>query len=220
METEQAQILVATIAGAAAVVWLFGLQYLAASRKPLPPGGGLDCAEPSSPDCILGRAEIEGRPDMLAARTAAALAQGNPFGSVRIVDKADDRVGFERLGPGDFRRGAGSWTERGAFRFAPAGHGRSQVEWTGEMSRMGLMIALGALFQVLGLAAIAIGFWAMWTYVVVSPSPAVRWQSFQMLQVAHFLWPPFLFGSLCRRGKRDAAARFESLVQNLPFLKD
>ena len=55
-----------------------------------------------------------------------------------------------------------------------------------------------AVVQLLGLAAILIGFWLIGTYVVPNPNPAIRGQTFQMLQVVHFLWPPFLFGWLHR----------------------
>jgi hypothetical protein len=33
----------------------------------------------------------------------------------------------------------------------------------------------------------------MWNYVAASAAPAVRWQSLQIMQICHFLWPPFLF---------------------------
>src|SRR5262249_33300367 len=42
------------------------------------------------------------------------------------------------------------------------------------------------------------------------------WQTFQMAQAVHFLWPPFLFGALYRQGRR-AAAQFEALAHNLPY---
>ncbi len=41
-----------------------------------------------------------------------------------------------------------------------------------------------------------------------------------LLQVSHFLWPPFLFGALYRRGIRGVAVQFEALVTNLPFCKE
>jgi hypothetical protein len=79
---------------------------------------------------------------------------------------------------------------------------------------------VGALFQIVGLVAIVGGCWLMFTYVVASPNPDVRWQTFQMLQVGHFLWPPFLFGALYRRGRRETAAQFEALAGNLPYSGD
>jgi hypothetical protein len=76
---------------------------------------------------------------------------------------------------------------------------------------------LGGLFQAAGLLALVVGCWAVYTYVASSPDPAVRWQTFQMAQAVHFLWPPFLCGGLYRRGARAVAAQFEALAHNLPY---
>jgi hypothetical protein len=72
----------------------------------------------------------------------------------------------------------------------------------------------------LGLIALAVGGWAVFTYVASSPEPAVRWQTVQMVHVVHFLWPPFLFGALYRRGMQGVAAQFEALAHNLPYYGD
>jgi hypothetical protein len=62
--------------------------------------------------------------------------------------------------------------------------------------------------------------WAVFTYLVSAPEPAVRWQTLQMLQVVHFLWPPFLFGALYRRGMKEVTAQFEAVAYNLPYYGD
>jgi len=38
-----------------------------------------------------------------------------------------------------------------------------------------------------------------------------------MLQVVHFLWPPFLFGGLYRRGRSAVREAFEVMIHNLPY---
>ena len=48
------------------------------------------------------------------------------------------------------------------------------------------------------MVALVAGSWAIRTFVVPHPDPAIRGQVFQMCQVAHFLWPPFLFAGLYR----------------------
>jgi hypothetical protein len=40
-----------------------------------------------------------------------------------------------------------------------------------------------------------------------------------MIQVIHFLWPPFLCGALYRQRRRSVKEGFEALLQNLPFVK-
>jgi hypothetical protein len=82
------------------------------------------------------------------------------------------------------------------------------------------MLVAGGIVQIVGLVGLIAGCWAMSTYVATSPEPAVRWQSLQMLQVVHVLWPPFLFGGLYRRGVRGVRAEFEALVNNLPYLEE
>jgi hypothetical protein len=80
-----------------------------------------------------------------------------------------------------------------------------------------VLLVLGAVFQLLGLIALVGGFFAIVTWVVPNPDPGVRAQSVQMMQVVHFLWPPFLLGGLYRMRRRTVQARFEILVNNLPY---
>lgn len=215
MDPEAAQILLLAITAVAFVVWLIGFQFLAGSLRAGKPTSS-DETEVST-NVLTGSAEVEGQPGVLAAKAASVLAKGNPIGPVKIVDKTDDHIVFERLGPGVVNQPASRWFRRGELRFASVGQGRSRVEWAVELANMGWLLALGALFQVLGLVVIVVGCWAISTYVVSSPDPAVRWQTFQMVQVVHFLWPPFLFGGLYRRGRREVAAQFEALANNLPY---
>lgn len=70
---------------------------------------------------------------------------------------------------------------------------------------------LSGVMVLLGLVAISAAGIVMWMFVVDSPKPAVRWQAFQAFQIMHFLWPPFLFSGIHRRGR--VAAR--SLVANI-----
>ena len=51
------------------------------------------------------------------------------------------------------------------------------------------------------LVAFVVGFWAIHTYVV--PNPQIRGQTIQIVQLVHFLWPPFLFFGLRRRMARE-----------------
>jgi hypothetical protein len=154
---------------------------------------------------------------MLASRAASILAKGSPLGPLKIVEKTHDHITFERLGPGMVNQPSSRWFRRGELRFSALGQGRCRVEWSAELAGMGWLLGLGALFQVLGLLALVIGGWAIYTYVVSSPEPAVRWQTIQMVQAVHFLWPPFLFGVLHRRGMREVAAQLEALAHNLPY---
>ena len=52
----------------------------------------------------------------------------------------------------------------------------------------------------------------IWRFVVPSENPAVQWQSVQILQIVHVLWPPFLIYFLYRSRRRSV----EVLAENLP----
>ena len=114
-------------------------------------------------------------------------------------------------------RRAGYWFRQGELRFTSLRAGRTRVEWAVEPVNMRWLLWLGGAFQVVGLFGLVVGCWAVDTYFASSPAPARRWQTLQMLQAVHFLWPPFLFGALYRSGARAVAAQFEALANNLPF---
>jgi hypothetical protein len=224
MDPELARVVLATITVVGAVVWLVGLQFLTASAKlrrakqqEAPTEASF--AGEGQEGWLTGSAEVEEKAKALATRAATVLATGNlnTLGPVKIVEKTDDHICFERVGEGVANQPAGQWFRRGELRFTPLGSGRSRVEWVVEPADMRWLLWLGGLFQVAGLGALVAGCWAVYTYVVSSPDPAGRWQTLQMVQAVHFLWPPFLFGALYRRGARAVAAQFEALAHNLPY---
>jgi hypothetical protein len=224
MGTEVARIVLAAITAAGAVAWLAGLRFLLASSRIRRDRHQEDVAEAGftgegREGWLSGSAEVEGEANTLATRAATVLAKGSlqAIGLVKILEKADDLVRFERAGAGVANQPAGQWFRRGELRFTSLRPGRTRVEWAVEPVNMRWLLWLGGAFQVVGLFGLVIGCWAIDTYIASSPDPAVRWQTLQMLQAVHFLWPPFLFGALYRSGARAVAAQFEALANNLPF---
>src|SRR5689334_24992646 len=98
MDIETARILLAAITAAGAVVWLIGLRFLTASarrRRGAAPPEVIDGAGPDGEghaDWLTGSAEVEGEPGALASKAAAVLAKS--FGTIKIMEKTDDRVRF------------------------------------------------------------------------------------------------------------------------------
>lgn len=216
MDPETARIVLAAILAIGAIVWLTGLQFLTGSHRAVKgqqPGEGIlpELSVPVSKNWLAGSAEVDGQAKVLAARVASILAKGSPFGPVKIVEKGDEGIIFKRLGTGMANQSAGRWFQRGELRFTTVGHGQCRIEWTAELSSMSWLLWLGGLFQVLGLIALVAGGWVIYTYVASSPNPATRWQTLQMLQAVHLLWPPFLFGTLYRRGVRENGGSVGSL---------
>jgi hypothetical protein len=215
---ETAQILLVAIVAVASIVWMIGLRFLFVSYrvgKPVPSDG----LSPMTEGSLTGSAEVDGRAEVLATKAASLLAKGGvfAFGPIKITEKTADRIAFERLGPEAGNQNPAGWFRQGELHFTQVRQGRSRVEWAVELSSRAWLLWLGGLFQVLSLIALVVGGWAMYTFVVSSPEPAIRWQTVQMLQVVHFLWPPFLMGLLYRRGMRAVAIQFEALANNLPY---
>jgi hypothetical protein len=168
MDPEVAQAVLWGITATGAVAWLAGLQFLLASSRRRRagtqevPGEGAHTGE-GRDGWLCGSAEVEGEVGPLATRAAAALARGNPFtfGSVKIMEKTDDRLRFERIGEGVANQPAGQWFRRGELRFTPLRGGRTRVEWAVEPADLRWLLWLGGLFQAAGLLALVAGCWAV-----------------------------------------------------------
>src|SRR5262245_10872462 len=107
MDPEVAQIVLAVITAVGTIVWLIALQFLIASARgrrtgePQAPGEA-DHAGEGREGWLSGSAEVEGEASALASRAAAILAKGDPFafGPVKILQKTNDSVRFERADVG------------------------------------------------------------------------------------------------------------------------
>lgn len=217
MSPEIAQQVVIGITLVGAAVWLFALMFLVKSSRATKPAADATFDEPSPQNMLTGHAESSGDAKALSSKAAEVLAKGT-LGPVRIVEKSDDRITFERTQPVMGRQPPGRWFRRGELRFTRLGQNRTQIEWLVEPGNFRWLLRAGGIILVLGLVALAVGCWAMLRFVATSHEPAVRWQSLQMLQVSHLLWPPFLFGGLYRRGMNGLASEFQALANNLPHL--
>ena len=227
MDIELARIVVVGITTAGVVVWLLALRFLVNSwrlrhARQGPPDDEGETDEEQVAGWLAGTVEVDGEAPVLAARAARLLAQGtlNNLGPILVLDKADDRVRFERPGAGMANTPPAQWFRRGELRFTPLGSGQSRVSWLVEPVASAWLLWLGGVFQAIGLIALVAGCWAVYTYLASAAEPALRWQTLQMLQVCHFLWPPFLFGALYRSGTKSLTALFDALAQNLPYCED
>jgi hypothetical protein len=221
MDPMAAEVVLTVIAGIGAVVWLAGAQFLVSSYRRGNKGSHGEMGWHEESDAVsrgrllAGSAEIEGDPLTLTDKAVSALVKENALGMIKVTSKAVDAITFDRIATGD--HSSGSCFYRGAMVFEPVSSGQTRITWSLELASMRWMLLLGAAFQFLGLMALIAGFWLIATFVVSAPDPAVRWQTLQMLQVVHFLWPPFLFGALYRGAGRQVAAQFEAFVNNLPY---
>jgi hypothetical protein len=221
MTEAAARIVVWSILTVALVVWMFAVRYVARVRKAERQTKETERLvfepEDTAANQLVGQVPVDAGPLGLSETLSRALAQPqvSQLGAIKVKRMDAESVSFEQI---ERDRTSGLRIDDGEVRFVAAGHNRSMAQY-----RMAIEHGRGRLFaaQVLlggGLAAIA-GVWlVMETYVIPSASPQLRWQSFQSLQVAHLLWPPFQLAALHRASRTAAVARIEALLANLPYL--
>src|SRR5262249_50818755 len=119
MSSETAQVVLAIITSIEAIVWLFGLRFLYVSSRRQEAEQQDDAGEVALPGegregWLRGSVEVEGHATTLAARAAAILAKG-----VKILEKTDHHIRFERIGLGRGNRGENRWFQQGEMHFTP-----------------------------------------------------------------------------------------------------
>jgi hypothetical protein len=218
MDQQTAEIVQYVITGVAVIVWLLALQFLVNSYRKRRRAGEqaaeqLGMTEQVPENLICGSAEVQGQPAELATKAATLLARSN----VKIMESTPERVAFEGFGAPMGGQPQGRTIGQGQLRFAPAGKERTRIDYAVEMSGGKGLLWGGGIFLAVGFVAIIVGFVLIRVFVVDNPNPEIRWQVFQMVQVSHFVWPPFLFGGLYRMSGRMIRNSFEVLVHNLPY---
>jgi hypothetical protein len=220
MSEEVARAVVWSILIAALAVWMSAVRFVARVRNSQ---RGSEAAErlvfesQVESNQIVGQVTVAAAALGLAEKLARALAQPqvSQLGTIRVTRVEPDRVAFEQVEPD---RQAGLRIGQGEVRFVPAGPASCVAHYRLAMEHGRGRLFTAQLLLVAGLAAIG-GMWlVMEIYVIPNPSPQVRWQSLQALQVVHVLWPPFQLASLHRAGRAAAMARIEALLSNLPHL--
>jgi len=221
MNQHTAEAILYLITALGVVFWLLAARFFTRSFRTPPVAQEVFADAPPPANWLTGTAEVDGQPDALSVKAAAALVRpGGRFGAVRILSRTEESLAFESA----TRQPDGSTPSsqvlcRGQLRFEPICADRTRIDYAVEMpSGLGLWIG-GIIFVALGLVALGVGFWAIATYVTPSPIPAVRAQVFQMLQVFNVLWPPFLFGGLQRQRWHTVRSELDTLVHNLPYME-
>jgi hypothetical protein len=220
MSEEIARTVVIAITAVGVVVWLTSVAVLLRATRERQ-ARALEAAERFEIDgepaagTIVGEADVEGQPEDLSEKLAVLLARDGmgPLGPVKVLARDRKQVAFESSGPA-FGQAA---FRRGWFRLTPTGASRTRVQYAIEAPSGQVLLIIGWVVVAFGLLALLLGVWLEFTFVLPSANPAVRAQSFQMMQACHFLWPPFLFAYLSRQPARFIRGRLDALVHNLPY---
>ena len=141
----------------------------------------------------MGTVDVAGKPAELTATALSQIAanQTGTLGTLRILEKADNQITIQGVPSENPLESSSRHIQQGKLIFSNSMTGHTQVDYVvivGNSIRVLLLV--GALMQVLGLIAICTGFVLILTLVIPEPFPAIRWQTLQMMQVVHFLWPP------------------------------
>jgi hypothetical protein len=204
------------------VVWLLALQFMVNTTRRHKTAAEqqqelqqLGAVPPEN--LIAGSAELNGSAGELASKAASFLAKQGPMtlGQVKILEQTGDRLAFEGM-PG-FGGSGGLLFTKGQLCFTSIAQNRTRVDYAVEVPPRSWLLSCGWLFVGLGLLAIVVGFLLIQFLALNDPNPNIHWQSVQMFQAGHFIWPPFLFGGLYRKFRTHVRTTFDALVHNLPY---
>jgi hypothetical protein len=168
-----------------------------------------------------GSVDLPGSPREASQRIAQALASGTATTTARILE-ADARILRAEVKPVLPTRKGRSGISDGESALLTCHIDERidgcRVEYSLDPSRLGsryrtiTLVLLG-----LGAAAILAAAVLFPTLVLPSDNPAIRGQTAQVVQLVHFLWPPFLLTFQARRARSLATEYTLDLMSNLPY---
>lgn len=174
-----------------------------------------------------GIVTVPGTPATASKLLAKEILQTNRTlvgASYKIIDRSESHLHIEKIGPVACNQPAGTYFSSASFVLQRHGDRATDILYRLDFTRLAMLmrrIALGLVFGV-GLPVLVLVSSLIWTLVVNSPNPAVRWQVLQTMQVAHAMWPPFLPISIYALGCRTGKQWIETLIAPLehPDLTD
>lgn len=164
--------------------------------------------QPEDSGSLTGEKTVRGTPEAVSQKLAEALlSTGAPgmFSTLfEIVDRTQERIRIRKTGPLICNQTSGMYFSDAEFHLTPAGEDRVVVSYELGFDRLVRRIRIVSLSLILGLGlpAILITGGIIWYFVVNNQNPSVRWQVFQLLQLVHVIWPPFLVLYFYRAGRR------------------
>ena len=182
-----------------------------------PDEGGLEFETENGEVTVRGEPERLGKALMRSLRQSILSTLGASF---RVTEQTPERLTFEKVGAIVCNQPAGLYFTEADLSFLPLGDGNVQVSYCLGYERLVHLlrkIALSIIWGI-GLPAMLIAANLIWFFVVQSKDPSVRWQVFQTLQIAHALWPPFMFIAFYTMGRRQSKIFMENLIASIEEL--
>ncbi len=206
------------ILGTAALGWGAWLVSVVKAYR-LVKGPERDYRSGMSPD-VTGNVRVPGKAVTLSKRftdRVASMGIGYRGMPCRILESTSERVRLAMPKKTRCPHGTpGETTHTGMeVTFRESGDG-VEVSYLVDMSSVRQNMGTIALcINVLGLAAVTVLPAFLYLYVASHSDPGIRWQSVQAVQMAHFLWPPYLFLWMYRRAEQLAGTAMKTIVSNL-----
>jgi len=137
--------------------------------------------------------------------------------SIEVIERTDRRVRFELRT--QFLKGGPTSTIPGSVSFEPDGarvRARYELDfrsWSAlaRMANLVVCFVYGGVF-IVGAPLL------IWLLAIPSDDPAVRNQTFQVFQMVHGVWPPFLLGHVWRRERERVERWLATTIRNLRAL--
>ncbi len=227
MTVETAELVLNIITGIAVIVWMIVFRVLWGMnhRRPAPvndrDADQYDVQQTPSADaasqlvCISSdKMQIAGNFEELSLRLARQVAQRLP--AAKISSQTSNEL---VLAPISTSRWLGF--ERIDIAFTPLGENLTEVEhhvW----QKPTRAPAWASWLSGLGLVVIVVSYLVLKKFVANYPNPAVRWQTIQMVQVIHFLWPPLMAIIPVKAQKttgKAVAGVVDGMITNLPYVE-
>ena len=223
MSTDTASWIFVAIMSTGVFVWTWSLtkaRRLGLAPKQVdrwPDEGGLEFETETGEVTVRGEPEKLGKALVRSLRQSVLSMMGASF---RVTEQTPERLTFEKVGAIVCNQPAGLYFTEADLSFLPLGDGTVQVSYCLGYERLVHLlrkIALSIIWGV-GLPVMLIVGNLIWYFVVQSNDPSVRWQVFQTLQIAHALWPPFMFIAIYRMGRRQSKIFIENLITSVEEL--
>jgi hypothetical protein len=222
MNSEIATLIFAVIMLVGFLVWLWSLQMaLGIGRSTAKPDWRmLPEEQPPQTNTESGARTVKGTPEKLSAALARLIVQHNvgTFGSLfEVVERSPQRIVLRKNGPLMCNQPPSLYFSEAELTFEPVSHDSTRVSYVlgfDRLARRVKIVTLSIIFGI-GLPVLMIVGGLIWYFVLPSQNPAVQWQVMQTLQIAHALWPPFLFLGLYSAGRRQSKTYFSNLLSTL-----
>jgi hypothetical protein len=222
MNSEIATLIFAVIMVVGSLVWLWSLQIaLGIGRSTVTPDWRMLAEEqPRHTNTESGARTVKGTPERLSAALARLIVQHNvgTFGSLfEVVERTPQRIVLRKNGPLMCNQPPSLYFSEAELTFEPVSHDTTRVSYVLGFDRLARRVKLVTLSIILGigLPVLLIVGGLIRYFVLPSQNPAVQWQVLQTLQIAHALWPPFLFLGLYSAGRRQSKTYFSNLLSTL-----